>query len=579
MPGKIFINYRRGDDPGFTQALYQRLEDEFATGNLFMDVEGHIKPGDDFVEVLNTQVAEADVVLAVIGPRWAELMMARAGDPDDFVAIEIKAALDQGKRIVPVLVGGASIPRADTLPEAIRALARRNAVGLRPERFKADCQGLITSLKESLAAAGQERAAQTEKERKAAQTARRDSEEQAAARARFVEERSRARAAAGLSADEIRKAEELASWDFVKDRNGIQDLRDHLARFPGGTTERYALSKLDKLVYAALGLFPKIDQLCAYLDEFPEGASAAAAKSRIAALEKEAADASAAKQRQVQEIAEWVAVAASIDPAPIEVFLSKWPDGNYSNAARTRIAELRRKPSGMRLAVLFAVLVLVSAVFFVFFFDMLGSPGPAKVLSDASPFKGMTPAAARPPPSEPVEPRGQAITVSVRMGSLPGDAKKAWLGVNAEPLAHVLGLAHANGALVFNKTPGGPADQGGIRAGDVILGIDGTSIANSGELRQRVAAEVPGSLTLVDVWRAAGDEGNFLQLMRRLADGGDGSAMYHLGRMYAGGIGTSRDDAEAARWFRKGAESGNRDAAAALAIALLEGRGVVKDQS
>src|SRR5215470_13185793 len=105
MPGKIFINYRRDDDPGFTQALYQRLEDEFAAGDLFMDVEGHIKPGDDFVDVLNAQVAAADVLLTIIGPRWTELLAARAGDPDDFETIEIKAALEQGKRVIPVLVG------------------------------------------------------------------------------------------------------------------------------------------------------------------------------------------------------------------------------------------------------------------------------------------------------------------------------------------------------------------------------------------------------------------------------------------------------------------------------------------
>src|SRR5262245_2225251 len=64
MTGKIFINYRRGDDPGYTQALYERLEVEFTSANLFMDVEGHIKPGDDFVLVLNEQVAAADVLLA-----------------------------------------------------------------------------------------------------------------------------------------------------------------------------------------------------------------------------------------------------------------------------------------------------------------------------------------------------------------------------------------------------------------------------------------------------------------------------------------------------------------------------------
>lgn len=150
--GKIFLNYRRGDDPGFTQALYQRLEDTFTAAALFMDVAGHIKPGDDFVEVLNSQVAACDVLLAVIGPRWADLLAARQEDPDDFVVIEIKAALsDRDKRVIPVLVGGASIPRSDILPEPIRQLARRNGTSLRPERFKGDCQDLISVLKEQLA--------------------------------------------------------------------------------------------------------------------------------------------------------------------------------------------------------------------------------------------------------------------------------------------------------------------------------------------------------------------------------------------------------------------------------------------
>jgi hypothetical protein len=99
-----------------------------------------------------------------------------------------------------------------------------------------------------IAAAEQERAARTEAERKAAEVARLEAEAQAAARAKAAEERGRAQAAAGLSAEEIRKAEELASWEFVKDRSDVQDLRDHLARFPGGTTERYALTKLDGLI-------------------------------------------------------------------------------------------------------------------------------------------------------------------------------------------------------------------------------------------------------------------------------------------------------------------------------------------
>jgi hypothetical protein len=45
MAGKIFVNYRRGDDTGFTQALYLLLEDESAASDLFMDEEGHLKAG------------------------------------------------------------------------------------------------------------------------------------------------------------------------------------------------------------------------------------------------------------------------------------------------------------------------------------------------------------------------------------------------------------------------------------------------------------------------------------------------------------------------------------------------------
>jgi TIR domain/WD domain, G-beta repeat len=234
MAGKIFINYRRGDDPGFTQALYQRLEDEFAARDLFMDVEGQIRPGDDFVAVLNSHVAECDVLLAVIGPRWEELLAPRAGDAEDFVMIEIKAALDQGKRVIPVLVGAAAMPRVEALPVLIRPLARRNAVGLRPERFKADCQGLVTALREQLAAAERERAPHSRAGRAAAEDERRTREGEEAARLAAVE------------------------------------------------------ARLEEVVWEGLGPNPDRASLVAFLQEYPKGAHAGAERERIAALERQA---------------------------------------------------------------------------------------------------------------------------------------------------------------------------------------------------------------------------------------------------------------------------------------------------
>src|SRR5262245_48664819 len=128
MTRRIFISYRREDAPDAAGRLYDLLKSELPACNLFLDVDGHsIKPGDDFVEVLKSHVSAADAVLVVIGPRWAELMAARKGDPNDWVYIEIRAALDARKQVIPILVGRARMPREDTLPEEIRPLARRSA--------------------------------------------------------------------------------------------------------------------------------------------------------------------------------------------------------------------------------------------------------------------------------------------------------------------------------------------------------------------------------------------------------------------------------------------------------------------
>jgi len=149
MSGKIFINYRRGDEPGFTQALLGRLEQAFPAERLFIDVD-NIPPGEDFVRMLESQVAQCDAMLTVIGTNWLDATDEHGGrrldNPNDFVRIEIESALKLGKRVIPVLVHQARMPHPDELPEAIRPLSQRNAVRLTHERFRADVQGLIKAL-------------------------------------------------------------------------------------------------------------------------------------------------------------------------------------------------------------------------------------------------------------------------------------------------------------------------------------------------------------------------------------------------------------------------------------------------
>src|SRR5262245_42751061 len=107
MADKIFVNYRREDVIGTAGRLRDRLADAFGDKNVFMDVD-NIEPGADFVEELNSQLAECRVFLALIGPNWLDAKDESGGrrldNPDDFVAIEIATALERKIRVIPVLV-------------------------------------------------------------------------------------------------------------------------------------------------------------------------------------------------------------------------------------------------------------------------------------------------------------------------------------------------------------------------------------------------------------------------------------------------------------------------------------------
>src|SRR5215468_2226786 len=138
MAGKIFINYRRDDSIGMAGRLHDRLAQAFGKRNIFMDVD-HIPAGVDFVAYLNSQVAGCDVFLALIGPSWLnakdEQGRLRLNNPDDFVTIEIAAALAREVRVIPVLIEGTRMPKASELPDSLKLLVRRQAVDVRHSQF------------------------------------------------------------------------------------------------------------------------------------------------------------------------------------------------------------------------------------------------------------------------------------------------------------------------------------------------------------------------------------------------------------------------------------------------------------
>jgi len=150
MARDIFISYRRDDEPGMATALFLQLEKTFAEDRLFMDVEGGIAPGQDFVSVLEDQVAQCQLMLALVGKGWLSATDAdgrlRLDNPDDFVRIEIESAIRLGKIIIPILINRTEMPRSAELPEPMRPFVRRHAVRITQERFRSDTQGLVEAI-------------------------------------------------------------------------------------------------------------------------------------------------------------------------------------------------------------------------------------------------------------------------------------------------------------------------------------------------------------------------------------------------------------------------------------------------
>src|SRR5215470_15043471 len=164
MP-KIVISYRRADSGVITGRIRDRLAQHYGDDSIFMDID-NIPFGMDFRSNIADALAKNDLLLAVIGPDWLGVAssaltpgltpgpgpgLGRIHDPDDPVRIEVETALQRGIPTIPVLVGGASMPSADELPDSLKSLSFHNAAEVDSGRdFHAHLDRLIRSMDAAL---------------------------------------------------------------------------------------------------------------------------------------------------------------------------------------------------------------------------------------------------------------------------------------------------------------------------------------------------------------------------------------------------------------------------------------------
>jgi TIR domain len=145
---KIVLSYRRNDTKWITGRIFENLERHFGEGAVFMDID-NVPLAADYRHHIRQVLAECDILIAVVGPKWQETDAAGNAwtlDRVDWVRLEISTALERGIPLVPLLIDGTKMPGPGELPDDLRDFAFRQAARFDTEDFKNQMQRLTRSL-------------------------------------------------------------------------------------------------------------------------------------------------------------------------------------------------------------------------------------------------------------------------------------------------------------------------------------------------------------------------------------------------------------------------------------------------
>ena len=149
---KIFISYRRQDSGTAARRIAADFGTRYGEGSVFIDTDA-IRIGNDWAHDIDQALERAQIILAVIGPKWIhthdEHGRRRIDNNSDWVRIEVLHGLSQSKRVLPLLVQGAERLDPVALPEALQSLCKIQSYQIADEFWKRDIEFLWADLEKS----------------------------------------------------------------------------------------------------------------------------------------------------------------------------------------------------------------------------------------------------------------------------------------------------------------------------------------------------------------------------------------------------------------------------------------------
>jgi hypothetical protein len=144
----IVVSYRKSDTKFIAGRIGDSLVTSFGDRQVRVGVENLITPGDDYADAIESGIKQAQVLIVLIGSGW--LNEPWLNNSQDYDRLALLTALNEKKRVLPILIDGATMPTADQLPAEFASLARRTGLSVSEDTFRADIAPVVDTLKKAV---------------------------------------------------------------------------------------------------------------------------------------------------------------------------------------------------------------------------------------------------------------------------------------------------------------------------------------------------------------------------------------------------------------------------------------------